>query len=204
MLTRFSYATCLSSIAASICTVWLFSSLRITTEDRKSYQRMMQENRAIHTKSAIEELPIEQTRRGVQKDFWQPHNGEMRHFQTTAKSSRFTLVQRGKKVLSHEVCDQVEGLFDNALFFQANNAYFDGDLCFLEGKIQVEGNIEGKKSVAYAESAYLDFKKRQVILQSIPSSKVTVCQEGLTISAPRVEVGKIIESKGNLHIELSK
>jgi len=201
MLTRYTRATCVNFFFI-FCLFGsaLYFCLRTSSEDKLAYAKLMEENRETCSKSAIEDLPIEQKRKGVRKDLW-TKNG---HFQFETDHSRLTLIQKKNRWETLEVFDKVEGASSEGHLVTGSSGYADPDSFFLEGDLLLHFELDGKKSVAAADFAYYDPKKEKVILQSLPTKRVLLQQEGLEMSAKEIEIGETIQGVGDVRLYLTK
>jgi hypothetical protein len=99
-------------------------------------------------------------------------------------------------------------------FLENNQTYFDADTgrvqfiqngfkpqtLLLEGRVRIASHLQGKESLAMADSAIFHASEKKIILESVPSGRVLFQQGGLEVSAPTVHIHDAIQGFGDVRL----
>lgn len=104
---------CCLLLAASIAAIYIFL-IQCHSKDKIAYQQLLKESVELRTRKALEHEPIEQVRKGVQKDIWEGGK-ERLHFQLRSDRSSLSLTQKKGKLEAIENLQQIECLIQEAI-----------------------------------------------------------------------------------------
>lgn len=179
----------------------IFFILKMTEKDIKEYRIIEEEDSNLHAKGAIEEVPIHSVRKKIMKDLWISQNN---HFHIEGEKSHLNLVQKGSKIEACEWTNQIDALQkkgdESQSTIEANCYYLDSDSHFSgDGEIKLNFQIDGKNTMALCDTVFFDSDRKKIVLESLSEKKVLFLQEGVEMSAQRIEIGDRIEAIGNVH-----
>lgn len=190
----------------------IFFALKIRPKDEEAYKKLMKEDLQIHSKSAIEEIPIDWIRKNVQKKLWiyRKQNESLQEIEMKAKQSHLSLLEKKGKIEVVEWANEIlakdeektykPSSSNSDLFLNASSYYLDANTYSLEGDLELFFRVDDKPSIALCDAAFFDPDKKKLILESLPEKKVLFSQEGKEISAKRIEISDKVEAIGNVHL----
>ena len=197
----FRSITCIAiaSIFFFTALVWQLQ-LKETEEDLPAYETMVAQSIDLRSKTALEQAPLCQVREQVRKELWLFQKQERKHILLNILSSDLILSQKKTKIEALENWAGIQG----TPLVSADRGQLDlrASSLFLEGTVGLAAPLKDKQSFALADFATFYWDEPRLLLESLAPKRVLFWQEGLQISAPKIQIRDAIEGLGDVRLAM--